>query len=207
MPPRIHVIRHAQALHNVNQDFSHHDPELTELGYQQCKAAAKELESLDKIELILASPLQRTIQTALALFPAYTESNKRITLLPQLQEVGNTRSDTGNSREYLENKYGAVLEYSFITPDWTEKGGESPYAPRLAEKRARTTRLLIRDIAQRYAHRDVNIVVISHGNYLRLLTQDDAFFKNVEMRTYTFDPVSSEGNLLETTCSITRRTE
>ncbi|KAI1309544.1 histidine phosphatase superfamily [Xylaria venustula] len=206
MPQLIHVIRHAQALHNVHQDFSHHDPELTELGYEQCKTAAKELESLDKIELILASPLQRTIQTALCLFPAYTESNKRIVLLPQLQEVGCTRSDTGNSREFLETKYGAVLDYSFVTPDWTDKTGESPYAPRSAEERARSTRLLIRDMAERCAHRDVNIVVISHGNYLRLLTKDDAFFKNVERRIYVFNPISDEGDLLETPHSISRRT-
>ncbi|KAI0913912.1 histidine phosphatase superfamily [Ustulina deusta] len=210
MPPAIHAIHHAQAQHNINNDLNHPDPVLTELGYQQCKTAATELGGLgDKIDLILASPLQRTIQTALAVFPAYTKSKKQVVLLPDLQESSIAPSDTGSCREYLEMLYGPVLDYSFLTPDWTDKGPKSRHSPRFAEARARSTRLFIRAIAQEYRDRDFNIVVVSHGMYLRYLTKHEGnMFRHVERRTYVFGPITgsdSEANFLETPCSIARR--
>ncbi|KAI1276415.1 phosphoglycerate mutase-like protein [Xylaria sp. FL0933] len=208
MSPFIHIIRHAQALHNVHQDFSIHDPLLTERGHEQCRVAKTQLGDLSQIEVIFSSPLRRTIQTALALFPEYTEANKRIVLMPDLQEVGSTPSDTGSSREYLESQYGCVLDYSLLTSDWTDKSDDSTYSPQSAEKRATRTRLFIQAIAQKYADKEVNIVVVSHGNYLRLLTQDEEFFSNVERRTYVFNPTSgdsSEADLLETPYSIAMR--
>ncbi|KAI0805163.1 phosphoglycerate mutase-like protein [Xylaria sp. FL0064] len=208
MSPLIHVIRHAQALHNVHQDFSIHDPLLTELGHEQCRVAKTQLGNLRQIEMIFCSPLRRTIQTALALFPEYAEANKRIVLMPDLQEVGSTPSDTGSSREYLESKYGRVLDYSLLTSDWTDKSDDSNYSPQSAGKRAARTRLFIQAIAQKYADKEVNIVVVSHGNYLRLLTKDEKFFSNVERRTYAFNSTSgdrSETDLLETPNSISIR--
>ncbi|KAI1423711.1 histidine phosphatase superfamily [Xylaria sp. FL1777] len=209
MPPFIHIIRHAQALHNVSGDLSQRDPKLTELGYEQCKTAAAEFGDLgDKPDLILASPLQRTIQTALALFPAYTQSKKRILLLPDLQESTMAPSDTGHSRKYLEEKYGPVLDYSLLTPDWTDKGPKSWYSPRFVSVRARFTRLFIRETALRYRDRDANIVVVSHGMYLEHLTKQDGMFRQVERRTYTFRPITKgdlEAELIETPLSIARR--
>ncbi|KAI0425005.1 phosphoglycerate mutase-like protein [Xylaria sp. FL1042] len=210
MPPFIHCIRHAQALHNVHQEYHLHDPVLTELGYEQCKAAAAtELGDLDQIELILASPMIRTIETALALFPAYTKAKKQILLLPDLQEVDTTPCATGSSREYLESKYGSILDYSFVTPDWTDKTDGSRYSPQFVEKRAARTRLLLQAIAQTYADKAVNIVVVSHGVYLEFLTENETFFKNVERRTYVLNSISGDSpgaELLETPCSIARRT-
>ncbi|KAK5628976.1 hypothetical protein RRF57_004691 [Xylaria bambusicola] len=209
MPPSIHVIRHAQALHNVDQDFTIPDPELTELGHEQCKKATAELGDLgDKTVVILASPLQRTIQTALALFPAYTASGKKVVLVPDLQEIGVTPSDTGNSREYLENKFGVILDYDLLTPDWMDKSGASRNAPECVEERARDTRVFIRSIAQKYGDENVNIVVVTHGQYLWSLTKNDIWFENVERRTYVFASdakESLEANFTETPDSIARR--
>ncbi|KAI0528237.1 histidine phosphatase superfamily [Xylaria bambusicola] len=209
MPAIIHVIRHAQALHNVHQDFSLPDPELTELGHEQCKTAAAELRDLgDKTAVILASPLQRAIQTALAVFPAYTASGKKIVLVPDLQEIGVSPADTGNSREYLEDKFGAILDYDLLTPDWMVKRWKSRNAPEFVEERARDTRAFIRSMARKYGDEDVDIVVVTHGQYLWSLTKNDVFFRNVERRTYAFDPDqenSLEADLIETPESIARR--
>lgn len=88
MAPRVVLIRHAQALHNVNnkypsqygprqmltispQDYTIQDPFLSDLGVEQCKALEQSLRdrfddlSLKPTEIaIIASPMRRTLQTA-----------------------------------------------------------------------------------------------------------------------------------------------
>ncbi|KAL2127869.1 hypothetical protein VTI74DRAFT_10031 [Chaetomium olivicolor] len=72
MSPTIILVRHAQALHNVDKDYSLHDPELSELGRQQCAELKANLvpripKDLD-VGLIIVSPMKRTIETALLAF-------------------------------------------------------------------------------------------------------------------------------------------
>jgi broad specificity phosphatase PhoE len=67
MPPTLLLIRHAQALHNVSDDWSIHDPPLSELGEQQCKELQESLKSSEignAVELIVVSAMRRTLQTA-----------------------------------------------------------------------------------------------------------------------------------------------
>lgn len=198
MPPIIHVIRHAQALHNVNQD-----PELTEEGIEQCKIAYAKYwhEEGDKPVAILASPLKRTIQTALNLFPWHTASGKKVILVPDPQEIGDTPSDTGSSREYLESKFGDTLDYDLLTLDWADKMDKALFSEESTKERARLTRVFIRSIAQRHRDEDVNIVVVTHGKYLWHLTKDSDWFENVERRIFVFDSLTEESpevDLIET---------
>jgi broad specificity phosphatase PhoE len=67
MPPTLILIRHAQALHNVASDWSIHDPPLSELGEQQSSElheALKDNKLANAAELIVVSPMRRTLQTA-----------------------------------------------------------------------------------------------------------------------------------------------
>jgi len=67
MPPTLILIRHAQALHNVAKDWSIHDPPLSTLGEQQCaelQEYLKKEEIMTKVDLIVVSPMRRTLQTA-----------------------------------------------------------------------------------------------------------------------------------------------
>ena len=67
MPPTLLLIRHAQALHNESSDWSIHDPKLTKLGEQQCRELQESLKNTkiaDEVELIVVSPMRRTLQTA-----------------------------------------------------------------------------------------------------------------------------------------------
>ena len=88
MPPKLILIRHGEAQHNATnkfplpyiplsssknktnlqaQDYKIHDPLLTETGHEQCaklNAYLMEHEPLAKeIELVVCSPMKRTIQT------------------------------------------------------------------------------------------------------------------------------------------------
>lgn len=67
MPPKLLLIRHAQALHNVNGDWSFHDPKLSELGEQQSRELHDSLKASkigNEVGLIVVSAMRRTLQTA-----------------------------------------------------------------------------------------------------------------------------------------------
>ncbi|KAH8157219.1 hypothetical protein CIB48_g11026 [Xylaria polymorpha] len=212
MAPTIHIIRHAQALNNLPNNIDGmniRDPKLTEQGYQQCQILATELAVLGYIEMVFASPLQRSIQTALAAFETYTQS-KRITLLAHLQEVGQIPSNTGDSPDDLANQYGHQrLDYRYIPYDWNDQSPYSRFAPCYTGVRAQSTRNMLRVLCARYAATNVNICVVTHAMYIRhLVPADGDVFQNAEWRSYQFNQVEgsdTQPNLIETPWSIARR--
>ncbi|XP_022141648.1 phosphoglycerate mutase-like protein 1 [Momordica charantia] len=75
----IHLVRHAQGFHNVAGDkdineylsYDYLDAQLTPLGWQQVDNLHKHVQSCElfkRIELVITSPLSRTIQTAVGTF-------------------------------------------------------------------------------------------------------------------------------------------
>ncbi len=95
---KIYLIRHAEALHNVNRDYSIFDPALTDKGYKQC------LEIRDKfkgIEKVICSTAVRALQTASTLFP-----DKKIYATDLLLEYNtgipcNSRNDLTKQKEHF----------------------------------------------------------------------------------------------------------
>ncbi|KAG7144174.1 phosphatase SPAC5H10.03 like protein [Verticillium longisporum] len=68
MPNTIVLIRHAQALHNVDKNYTIPDPPLSTLGLAQCQELRSSLlETFGDVQdaAIIASPMIRTMQTAL----------------------------------------------------------------------------------------------------------------------------------------------
>lgn len=72
MPPLIHIVRHGEALHNTHPASPHRDPPLTKSGHYSTKHAHLPASP----DLILISPLTRTIQTALNMFPFLSSSSQ-----------------------------------------------------------------------------------------------------------------------------------
>ncbi|XP_010544449.1 PREDICTED: phosphoglycerate mutase-like protein 1 [Tarenaya hassleriana] len=82
LPPslsKLYLLRHAQGIHNVELEEKREtalspklfDAELSPKGLQQVKELRKRIHEsglLDKIELVITSPLQRTMQTAMGVF-------------------------------------------------------------------------------------------------------------------------------------------
>ncbi|XP_047328548.1 phosphoglycerate mutase-like protein 1 [Impatiens glandulifera] len=75
----IHLVRHAQGFHNVAGEKEHSaymseeffDAKLTDLGWQQVDNLRKHVHSSgidQKVELVIVSPLLRTLQTAVGVF-------------------------------------------------------------------------------------------------------------------------------------------
>lgn len=178
----VHLIRHAQAEHNVGERYHLHDPLLTALGEKQAKSLLSRLPV--QPGLVVASPLKRTLQTALL----GTEHGGRIVVLPELQETSSEPCDTGSAPGTLMKmpQFEGIVDFSTLSKDWcSKKGPWAPSAPAL-KKRALAAR-------QWFAEQPHDVIVgVSHGGFLHYLTEDFANdgqfpgtgWANTECRTY-----------------------
>ncbi|KAL9174397.1 hypothetical protein ABFS82_02G050800 [Erythranthe guttata] len=100
----IHLVRHAQGIHNVEGDKNYKaymspeyfDAQLTQLGWQQVDNLRKHVHTsglIKKIDVVITSPLLRTIQTAVGVFggEGYTDTTDDLPLM--VANAGN--SDRG----------------------------------------------------------------------------------------------------------------
>lgn len=129
MPPVIHLVRHAQGIHNLcTENHIIHDPSLTDLGHEQCHTLRDDFPYHDRIELVTASPLRRTIYTALHTFaPVFERSNGAVKLiaLPDAQETSDVPCDTGSDPNVLHEELvvgkGAPVDLGLLTDGWNVK--------------------------------------------------------------------------------------
>ncbi|KAI0637601.1 phosphoglycerate mutase-like protein [Trametes polyzona] len=187
---RIYLTRHAQAEHNVSEDYTIPDAPLTKLGRQQ--AAALNEATKDTVqataELLVTSGLRRTLSTTLDGYPLLRKrleaAGKPIIVLPQLQEVNDLPCDTGSDRATLEaDPEYASLDLSALTPDWNSKAGFYAATEDAIRARARWVRRWLRARPERA------IAVVAHGDLLRYITagrNTHEPWANVEVREYTF---------------------
>ncbi|KAF1981552.1 phosphoglycerate mutase family protein-like protein [Aulographum hederae CBS 113979] len=215
MPPRlIHLVRHAQGFHNLSYaNHSMPDPLLTDYGIQQCRDLSSNFPSLDSLSLIVASPLKRTLYTALYSFEAPIAAKKlAVVALPELQETSDLPCDTGSSVQELEKEFaGEPVDLRQLDgrEDWNSKKG--PWAPYedMISARARVARQWLMGREE-----EEEIAIVTHGGFLHYLTEDwsdhDKFvgtgWANTEFRSYTFDPNGgANASLVETQESLQRR--
>ncbi|EJF63136.1 phosphoglycerate mutase-like protein [Dichomitus squalens LYAD-421 SS1] len=187
---RIYLTRHAEAEHNVTEDWTIHDAPLTSNGRQQ--AAALNQSTKDAIQasadLLVTSALRRTLSTTLIGYPILRKrleaEGKPVIVLPQLQEVNNLPCDTGSAREALEaDPEFAGLDFSTLTPDWTSKAGFYAATEQAIAARARWVRRWLRSRPEQ------RIVVVAHGDLLRYIIKGyntHEAWANCEVREYTF---------------------
>lgn len=113
----IHFMRHGQAAHNVGPGGSTiptiHDPTLTPHGHRQaeegCVTVAK---YLPEIQLIVVSPLSRTLQTALSVYGSAT-----CPIIAQelcREQYGEVICDSRSKTSILREQYGKQVDFSLI---------------------------------------------------------------------------------------------
>lgn len=192
MPPtRIHLIRHGQGEHQLpptekNQYLP--DPVLTAEGTALCKNFRKNhpLSALNP-DLICASPLRRTIQTARYCFGERFDSDtgdendqkdgngngskkEKILLLPSAQEATDLPSDTGSDRKVLESEFGSLVDCSLLIGEEDEDEGwrsnRGFYSPEHDALRARAKSLR----AWLAGREEGEVVVVGHGQFWHWVT-------------------------------------
>ncbi|KAI1202070.1 histidine phosphatase superfamily [Nemania serpens] len=179
--PIIDIVRHAQAYNNIPGPKTL-DPDLTHLGNKQCDKLRDSYPHMDRVKLIVSSPLRRTIQTACTAFStAIAQDLPRIALLAELQENSARAGDTGSPLSALSTlveELGFPLDTSELRgggETWYHKGPGTAYYPSLkkVEERARVARVWIRNKARELDDGD-RLVVVTHGAFAHFLVQDFA---------------------------------
>ncbi|OAR00254.1 hypothetical protein LLEC1_06882 [Akanthomyces lecanii] len=175
MPPTIHLIRHAEGVHNLSFDnHGLHDPGLTDRGREQAQELAVRLTRLQAdgvvdIRLVLASALRRTLMTALAAFAPQLARKQpaAVHAWPAVQEVSDLPCDSGSSLPLVQEEFGSELvNYDLVESGWELKQGK--YANTASAVTARA--LAAREWLKRQPYKD--IAVLSHGCFLHFLTED-----------------------------------
>lgn len=194
MAPHSNVVicRHSQATHNVADDYSLPDAPLTDLGKIQASKLPEFVPQLQQqIDLVISSPLKRTLQTTLRGWgPAVQKLGgpRKVICLPQLQECNAYPCDTGSAREVLERDPEVNgFDFSLLTPDWTSKQGQFAADEATLNARAQWVRQFVRSRPEK------NILLVGHGDIIRRITggplgNSTHAWKNAEVRIYQFDP-------------------
>ncbi|KKK12296.1 hypothetical protein ARAM_001380 [Aspergillus rambellii] len=192
MPPIIHCVRHAQGFHNLcTANHTIPDPLLTDLGNEQCRKLYNTFPRHDQVDLVVASPLRRTMYTALQSFEPVFKANPdmKLILLPDIQETSDVPCDTGTDPALLQKEIdekGLPVDASLVHEGWNE----GRYAPtnHAIKERARDARRWLK------ARPEKEIIMVSHGGVLHYFTEDwedssqyqGTGWTNTEYRTYTF---------------------
>ncbi|KAL4895027.1 histidine phosphatase superfamily [Aspergillus ambiguus] len=201
MPPIVHCVRHAQGVHNLSvANHVIHDPLLTDLGNEQCRQLRDSFPRHAQVDLVTASPLRRTIYTALQSFEPVFQAHKdmKLILLPDAQETSDVPCDTGSDPADLRREVENLpVDMEYVHDGWNNKEGR--YAPTTAaiKSRARACRRWLK------ARPEKEIVIVTHGGFLHYFTEDwedsskyqGTGWVNTEYRTYTFSEEEHKDDL------------
>lgn len=171
----IYLIRHGEALHNIDRAYPHRDPPLTEAGNHGTRTIKLPMSP----DLILVSPMTRTIQTTMNIFPFLQGDSPAPTLVQiwsDLREAHDATCNKGLPR--------ASMQATFPQFDFSECSDEWDYEPHTTQRaieRAEMVRARLASLSSRYK----NIAVITHRGFIAFLVKGRRF--NVcEVRSYRF---------------------
>ena len=173
--PLVHIIRHGQSLHNLEHGYPHRDPPLTDAGLN----AAKHIRVSAIPDLILISPMTRTIQTALNAFPSILSSTPiqaEVQIWPDLREAHDANCNKGVSRTEMLAKFP---QFNFA--ECPEEWDHPPHSIEDATARAEVVRRRLKELSKQYA----NIGLVTHWGFIAFLVEGDRF-DVCESRSYRF---------------------
>lgn len=118
---------------------------------------------LIKVELLLASPLRRALETCQLSFAPCVERGLVIVAVPHAEEVSDTPSDTGSAKEVLTKEFGEV-DFNFLKEEWYLRQGEFRVDAEAVNARAKKLRRWIQQRPEK------EIALVSHGFFNHFLT-------------------------------------
>ncbi|KAI1310378.1 histidine phosphatase superfamily [Xylaria venustula] len=180
MAPVVILIRHAQAMHNVDNDWSIFDPKLTDLGINQCKTLAAQLEATFPYATegcrIIVSPLSRTLQTVQHSLGWLLSRGVPLIARAEWQEDTQNPCDVGAERSELEKAW-PNFDFSQLDPVYPQKTGLYGPEEETIRKRAAVARQWLSEQS------DKCLIVVTHSGFLDRVVEGPRY-RNVEYRTY-----------------------
>lgn len=175
-------IDEVDSVHNLSfENHSIQDPDLTPFGELQCQRLAKDFAHQDRIDLIVCSPLRRTIYTALHGFRPAIERGIKVIALPEIQETADVPCDTGSDVAKLRKEMEQQpVDLGLVHEGWNSKKDRWAPLASAVEQRAREARQWLKARPEQY------IVVVTHGGFLHYFTEDWQGY--VELRGQSLEP-------------------
>lgn len=136
-----------------------HDSSLTPLGREQAIRMSEKFPNGDKIDYIMASPLRRTIQTALFAFDPMMQKNKlKIVLFPEVQETSSKQADTGSEVWKLQREFGhARIDEGLVPDNWNSNEGKWSTNSESIKGNAKAARDFLEKLDKKH------VILVTHG--------------------------------------------
>ena len=162
---------------SVERGYPHRDPPLTEAG----EIAAKGIRPSTVPDLIIISPMTRTIQTAEIAFGSLIEklpTQVDIQVWPELREADDSICNKGVSRAAMIAKF-PQMNFDKCPEQWNHP----PHSTEGATVRAETVRKRLKQLTTTYK----NIALITHKGFISFLIPGEKFdvcgeFKGFELQ-------------------------
>jgi broad specificity phosphatase PhoE len=99
------------------------DPLLTDLGHEQCRTLRDTFPRHANIDLVTASPLRRTLYTALESFEPVLKAKPdlKVIALPDIQEISDVPCDTGSEPSVLKEEFKSNVDLDLVQEGWNNK--------------------------------------------------------------------------------------
>lgn len=170
MLPHLYLLRHGQSEFQATYDVTGVDPgiedaRLTELGWEQARAAAEAVRPLE-VDLIVASPFTRTLDTALTVAgdgatPIRVDANVR--------ERQSDPSDVGRPASVLAGEY-PMLDLGHLEEVWWTGGGVPDRLGVLVESHAHMGRRVDAFLEWLRGREERSVLLVSHQGFIRSLS-------------------------------------
>ena len=179
MPPIVTCVRHAQGVNNLSlANHSILDPGLTSFGEKQCRKLAQSFPEHESVELLVCSPLRRTIYTTLIGFEQDIERCGNVIALPEAQEVASKPCATGSDVSVLEKEFAnKPVDLSRVKEGWNSKTGRWAPTAEALQKRARDVRQWLKNRPEKH------IILVTHGGFVHYFTEDWTGYKETTGRS------------------------
>ncbi|KAJ5645101.1 Histidine phosphatase superfamily clade-1 [Penicillium longicatenatum] len=202
---RLHLIRHAEGIHNPGHDTTINDPILTERGIKQSEDLCHNFLFSDSVGLVITSPLTRTLHTALVGFQKtldekYYANNSgvphgaKLLLEPDVQAHSARPCDTGSDWSVLRSRFPYLLwDLLEQDPAFPAKTGRHLPEWEALEHRGRAVQQRMKRQFEELEGSDrPDIALVTHGGFMKFVSNDKKVPDTGKCRTVlvTFDEES-----------------
>lgn len=168
--PHLYLLRHGQSEYQATYDTTGvdpgiEDPRLTQLGRAQVRAAAEAARPLE-VDLIVASPFTRTLDTALGVSE---DGAIPVVVDAMVRERLSDSSDVGRHASVLAREY-PMLDLAHLEEVWWTGGGVPDAAGVLVESHAHMAERVAAFLEWLHGREERSVLLVSHHGFIRSLS-------------------------------------